>query len=71
MPIELKPCPFCGGKATIYGSTTIDKYFAGCTRCTAAIGIYIDNKWHPTFYDREDAADAWNNRAESKGEADD
>ena len=66
--IELKPCPFCGGKATISSSTNDDYFFTRCTRCTASIGVILYNGWRPTFISREDAADAWNNRVEQKGE---
>ena len=66
--IELKPCPFCGGKAIISSSTQDNRFFARCTRCAASIGVILYNGWRPTFNGREDAADAWNNRIESKGE---
>lgn len=65
--IELKRCPFCGGKASIYnGTIRANRYFVGCTRCTAAIGIFISNGWQPTFFSKQEAADAWNDRVEIK-----
>ncbi len=61
--IELKPCPFCGGKARIRMFRTFiervhgmdDKFYVTCTGC------YIDGPgYHLT---ESDAADAWNRRA--------
>lgn len=49
---ELKPCPFCGGKAHVVDG--ID-YWILCEDCHCRTG----------FFDRaEDAAEAWNRRAE-------
>jgi len=56
MSEELKPCPFCGGKASIrlfYGV----RYGVFCDCCDARVGgLYIE---------KADAIDAWNRRAES------
>ena len=57
---ELKPCPFCGGKAMIYGCT-VDVFGIGpkdftvyCYECRASV-------MH--FYATENGAiDAWNRR---------
>ena len=56
---ELKPCPFCGGKAAIqqdwspfFTATT----YVGCLDC-AASATYCEK--------REDAIEAWNGRAET------
>ena len=68
MSIELKPCPFCGGKAAIYATTTGTipnncKHYCYCTKC------YSSGK---SFEDRENdgssvfkAIEAWNRRAET------
>jgi Lar family restriction alleviation protein len=33
----LKPCPFCGGTATVYGDPVIDSHGIGCRACSACI----------------------------------
>ena len=71
---ELKPCPFCGGKATAGGDITYgpkheawwpdgsqieDAYFVNCVKCAVSnIGMC----GHQT---REKAIAAWNRRAEA------
>ena len=67
--MELKACPFCGGKASIHGNT---KAFAKCGRCGAR-GLsyrYIRDD----DQDKADAiimaAKAWNRRSEDGREAD-
>lgn len=64
---ELKPCPFCGGSAKIYASTTRiypnhGKHYCYCEKCLAS---------GPSFSDLEDdgssvfkAIEAWNKREE-------
>lgn len=59
---ELKPCPFCGGKAVTrmecesrrtgrpYGT-----FYTECRSCGASVGF--------AFVDAEDAEKAWNRRA--------
>ena len=58
---QLKPCPFCGGKAELdgfdydfYGGIC---YWAKCTNCRAEIN-------HPTPSKKE-AIEEWNRRAET------
>lgn len=55
---ELKPCPFCGGKAYI------DRYMqpheewrVRCLECSARFGRYAG-------LDKKEATEAWNRRAE-------
>ena len=60
--IELKPCPFCGGEAIKFSDRSLSletgawciRSFVACNDCTALVnGKTI-----------EDAAEAWNRRAE-------
>lgn len=52
---ELKPCPFCGGKANVEQFTT--KLFAVvCEKCEAETDSY---------FHKQEAINAWNTRAEN------
>lgn len=56
--IELKPCPFCGGEATIWSGPIEDDYFntyydVYCTEC---------NCMTPKFHVEESAVTFWNRR---------
>lgn len=56
--IELKPCPFCGGRAvmTEYPHLYVSSdYAVRCKECDASIGF--------KFHTQKDAADVWNRRA--------
>ncbi len=69
MPDELKPCPFCGGKAE-YKRTAIktngawcDAVNVRCTVCDARTGrVLYDAKKHPNGEEYEAVKDAWNRR---------
>ena len=51
--MELKPCPFCGGEATIMGD---DYFWASCKYCCAeTLGSE----------DVQEAIEAWNRRADN------
>lgn len=59
---ELEPCPFCGGDAHVSLEAHGKKFYIGCSNdeCLGFSGL----GW---LYDtEEDAAKAWNNRAERK-----
>ena len=51
---ELKPCPFCGGKAEMV-SDFDDEHYVYCTGCKGG--------WK-TMETPEEAAEAWNRRVE-------
>ena len=65
--IELKPCPFCGGKAAIQPNVEDSEggYFVVCLGedCFCVLGEHyyreVDNH---DFDEKEDAAEAWNKR---------
>ena len=50
--MELKPCPFCGGRATLEGN---DYFWVECTSCDAMTR---------GSEDKQKAIEAWNRRAE-------
>lgn len=60
MKSELKPCPFCGGKAVLMQVPDTDLWTAGCNDDLMCWG----NINHVTmvFCTRENAAKAWNRR---------
>lgn len=56
--MKLKPCPFCGGEATIWSGPIEDDYFntyydVYCTEC---------NCMTPKFHTEESAITFWNRR---------
>lgn len=51
--IELKPCPFCGGEASLITISSDNRYFAVCDDC--------DNRTNECF-EVEEAIEAWNRR---------
>lgn len=64
---NLKPCPFCGGEASLYMDNH-KKYFAGCENCNFYYGIEIEHDqelyegWRAIYDTREEAIAAWNRR---------
>lgn len=64
---ELKPCPFCGGKANI-GIARVDgsekTYSIVCKRCNVGIFSprFAENEWN-AYGNVKDAIKAWNRRA--------
>lgn len=56
--MELKPCPFCGGKAMLVSVN--ERYTVGCTimRCRGN-GLTARD-----YYTKDEAAEAWNTRSE-------
>lgn len=57
--IELKPCPFCGGKNAYIATTCYVEYYVRCPDCGAvAFGKDTDE-----MQTDEKAAEVWNRRA--------
>ena len=59
---ELKPCPFCGGKAKLYrdrliGVHTSTKPWIGCTECTASMyassAVRVIEAWNRRVTDKD------------------
>ena len=64
---QLKPCPFCGGKAYIWEDTGrihrpywTGKYSVVCYECDVLFGYDVD--YGGCFDSKEDALNAWNRR---------
>ena len=55
-PSELKPCPFCGGKAFELHDDD-EFYYVRCFGCNASTDIYSQHIKNP-----EDPKEAWNRR---------
>lgn len=61
--VELKPCPFCGGKAEILWDAEAEAWGERGfykVRCSDCITVHYN-----FFFTIEDAAETWNRRAEN------
>ena len=63
--MELKPCPFCGGKANLLFYTHYSGIKSWTVRCENKCAVtcgHVDEKgkWHPT--PQKKAIEAWNRR---------
>lgn len=59
MDVELKPCPFCGGKAKLmhYKIKSDDWWYVACEACEVALDpLYFGEQ------DKEQAIERWNKR---------
>lgn len=60
MSLELKPCPFCGGRAG-FMSNAVDFQEVWGVSCDGECGAQIDS----CAWDKEDAAEIWNQRSDA------
>ena len=67
--IELKPCPFCGGRGRIMRAGN-DAYVVRCKECGAQTARSFIKDWHRIKYIAQGkAAEAWNHRADTRNES--
>ena len=64
MPNELKPCPFCGGKARIEKGRTFcgNTFSVACADPHNCKGYYVKTKG---FYSKNEAISVWNRRVDN------
>ena len=63
--IELKSCPFCGGKARLFVD---DGVRVLCTKCRASSKISVDSEYYSECYKIsavEKVIEAWNRRTDN------
>lgn len=62
---ELKPCPFCGGEATISSvpEGTWDKFIPHC-KSVGCLAFYIGFSDEGLYGTKEKAIEAWNRRVD-------
>lgn len=72
---QLKPCPFCGGKAEhgmsqgLEGGVHLDRWEVGCADCGASliVGICPNDDWPHSVVSR--AVERWNRRSREEKDA--
>ena len=68
---ELKPCPFCGGKATAF-KDNYSRIGIMCENCNMYFGIELEcgeelvDGWRAKIKSVEEALEAWNRRSENE-----
>lgn len=62
---ELKPCPFCGGEAIVLHWDGTDTFSVGCVNTFVCHGGTHTSR---AYQSEQEAAEAWNRRAELTGE---
>jgi len=66
--LELKPCPFCGGRPTYNYDASMEPVGVYCVKCHAIIRfvrIRVKGDHEPFSVALEKIAEAWNRRAEN------
>ena len=67
---ELKPCPFCGGKATLIKSKTIFTFADSfCVSCDEDNDCYVRTRT-PFRLSKDEAISIWNRRGATDGKED-
>lgn len=67
MSKELKPCPFCGGDASLIGHSTMAYRFVRCDECGASTIEFESMEFNAQeVYDNGDLK-AWNGRYDEHG----
>jgi hypothetical protein len=63
---DLLPCPFCGSSAV--GLQEAGHFYVSCNACFCVVGEAFEENMLPAhiFASEEDAAQAWNKRANDK-----
>lgn len=61
---DLKPCPFCGGKAK-FKTTHLDSTLSALVECSDCECRTIPIKWSLDYAAKEKAAELWNRRIEN------
>lgn len=70
---QLKPCPFCGGKAAIINQTESDGGYCyetvsvKCARCGASPYSKISDGYYGLYCSDEEIAEMWNKRVGESG----
>lgn len=73
---ELKPCPFCGGKAEVF-KDDYGKYLVTCNECGVMHGVELEDGteleygWRAAFESGEMAVGIWNSRTHVRKMLDD
>lgn len=67
--VELKPCPFCGGRARVIrlghkNGTAFDDWGVECIKCGAMPKVITMYQFHDTETIERECARFWNRRAE-------
>lgn len=64
--LELKPCPFCGGEAHIIKQICLDNGFVSYEVSHSELNCCMKIKSDTVYHIPEEAARAWNKRAENE-----
>jgi len=65
-PDTLRPCPFCGGEASLDMNTTSRRVYVECDGCSASLRHHpreSDGAMYRPFTSADEARAAWNRRA--------